>query len=124
MDSILHPDIANIDTKTATPEQLEKLMSDPLMRSLQYQIQHGVRDIKLETNKGEFKINNMRIPEGADRDAHIQKMMAEENKNKVRAPRRRLPHSRAFLAARTGVCARYLPHSFCGARCARVCARA
>ena len=59
MGSMLHPDIANIDPKNCSPEEMEKLLSDPLMRNLQYQLQHGVQDIKLETNKGEQKINNM-----------------------------------------------------------------
>ena len=59
MGSMLHPDIANIDPKNATPEDMERLMSDPLMRSLHYQMTHGVQDIKLETNKGEQKFKNI-----------------------------------------------------------------
>ena len=82
---MLHPDIANIDSKNATPEEMEKLLSDPLFRSLQYQIQHGVRDIKLETNKGETKINNICIPEGADQEEYMQKMMAEQARNEAAA---------------------------------------
>ena len=80
---MLHPDIANIDTKNATPEEMEKLLSDPLFRSLQYQIQHGVRDIKLETNKGETKINNICIPEGANQEEYMQKLMAEQARNEA-----------------------------------------
>jgi len=82
--SMLHPDIASIDPKTATPEDLEKLLSDPLYRSLQYQIQHGVQNIELETNQGKQKINNICVPEGEDQEAFLQKVMAEENRNKER----------------------------------------
>ena len=81
---MLHPDIASIDPKTATPEDLEKLLSDPLYRSLQYQIQHGVQNIELETNQGKQKINNICVPEGEDQEAFLQKVMAEENRNKER----------------------------------------
>ena len=85
MGSLLHEDIAKIDSKNATPEEMEKLLSDPLMRSLQYQIQNGVRDIKLETNKGEQKINNICIPEGANQEEFLQKMMAENARNEANA---------------------------------------
>ena len=78
MESFLHPDIANIDPKNATPEDMERLMSDPLMRSLHYQMTHGVQDIKLETNKGEQKFKNICLPEGADPEEYLQKAMAED----------------------------------------------
>ena len=85
MGSMLHPDIANIDPKNATPEDMERLMSDPLMRSLHYQMTHGVQDIKLETNKGEQKFKNICLPEGADPEEYLQKAMAEDAANKKRA---------------------------------------
>ena len=81
---MLHPDIAAIDPKNATPEELEKLASDPLMRSLQYQIQHGVQNIELETNKGKQKIKNISVPEGMDQQEYLQKVMAEDQRNKER----------------------------------------
>ena len=81
---MLHPDIASIDPKTASPEDLEKLLSDPMYRSLQYQIQHGVQNIKLESNKGEQQIKNVNVPEGADPEKYLQKIMAEDQKNKER----------------------------------------
>ena len=84
MASMLHDEIARIDPKNATAEEMEKLLSDPLLRSLQYQLQNGVQDIKLETNAGVRKISNICIPEGGDQDAALQQMMAEENKNKAR----------------------------------------
>ena len=85
MGSMLHEDIAKIDPKNCTPEEMEKLLNDPLMRSLQYQIQNGVREIKLETNKGEQKIKNICMPEGADQEQFMQGIMAEDAKNKARA---------------------------------------
>ena len=85
MGSLLHDEIANIDPKNCTPEELDKYLNDPLLRNLQYQIQHGVRDIKLETNKGEHKINNICIPEGANQEEYIQKMMAEQQRNEAAA---------------------------------------
>ncbi len=82
--SFLHPDIAAIDPKSATPEQLEKLASDPMMRSLQYQIQHGVQNIELESNQGKQKIKNICVPEGMDQQEYLQQIMAEDNRNKQR----------------------------------------
>ena len=82
---MLHPGVANIDPKNATPEEMERLLSDPLMRSLQYQIQHGVQDIKLETNKGETKVKNICMPEGANQEEFMQKIMAEDAANKKRS---------------------------------------
>ena len=84
MESFLHPDIANIDPKTASPEEIEKLLSDPMFRNLQYQLQNGVRDIKLESNQGERKINNIVMQEGEDQETVLQRVMAEENRNKER----------------------------------------
>ena len=81
---MLHPDIAAIDAKNCTPEDMEKLLSDPLMRSLQYQIQHGVQNIELESNKGKQKIKNICVPEGMDQEAYLQQVMAEDNRNKER----------------------------------------
>lgn len=83
--SLLHPDIAAIDAKNATPEEVEKLLSDPLLRSLQYQIANGVRDIKLETNQGETKINNICVPEGVNEQEYLQKIMAENQRNEAAA---------------------------------------
>ena len=99
MTSLMHQDIANIDPKNCTPEQMEKLLNDPLMRSLQYQIQHGVKDIKLPTNTGDHKINNICVPEGEDQEAYLQKIMAEEHRNKVRAADARLPRHHTALHA-------------------------
>ena len=59
-------------------------MSNPMLRNLQYQIQHGVQDIKLETNQGEHKMKNIVVPEGANQEEYLQKMMAEDHKNKER----------------------------------------
>ena len=81
---MLHPEIAAIDAKNATPEEMEKLLSDPLYRSLQYQIQHGVQNIELESNKGKQTIKNICVPEGEDQESYMQKIMAEDKKNKER----------------------------------------
>ena len=54
--------------KNMSPEELERLANDPLIRNLQYQIQHGVQDIKLETNQGEHKMKNIVVPEGANQE--------------------------------------------------------
>ena len=91
MASMLHDEIARIDPKNATAEEMEKLLSDPLLRSLQYQLQNGVQDIKLETNAGVRKISNICIPDGGDQDAALQQMMAEDQKNKEREAKAEAP---------------------------------
>ena len=66
---------------------MEKYLNDPMVRSLQYQIAHGVSDIKLESNKGEQKIKNVQVPEGMsqeDQEAFLQKLMAEDARNTKR----------------------------------------
>ena len=45
----------------------------------------ATKDIKLETNKGEQKIKNICMPEGADQEKFMQQMMADDAKNKARA---------------------------------------
>lgn len=89
---MLHPDIAAIDPKTASPEEMEKLLNDPMYRSLQYQIQHGVQSIELESNKGKQKIKNICVPDGMDQEKYLQQVMAEDERNKKReeAEKRRL----------------------------------
>ena len=84
---MLHPDVAAIDPKNASPEELEKLLSDPLMRSLQHQIQHGVQTIELESNAGKQTIKNLVVPEGEDQQAFLQRMMAEDQRNQQRDER-------------------------------------
>ena len=84
MSGLLHKELRDIDPNNATPEQMEKLLNDPLIRSLQYQIQHGVKDIKLETNQGETKFNNLIVPDGVDPQEHIQKVMSENLRNEQR----------------------------------------
>jgi hypothetical protein len=82
--TMLHPEIAAIDSKNASPEEMEKLLNDPMLRNLQYQIQHGVQNIELESNKGKQQIKNICVPEGMDQQEYLQRVMAEDQKNKER----------------------------------------
>lgn len=67
-----------------SPEDIDRLMSNPMIRQLQYQIQNGVQDIKLESGLGEHKMKNVIIPEGADPEKAIARAMAEEKRNEER----------------------------------------
>jgi|MesohylFT_1024984.scaffolds.fasta_scaffold27070_1 hypothetical protein len=80
----LRPEIAAIDPKNATPEQLELLASDPMLRNLQFQLQCGVQNIELESNQGAHKIRNINVPDGVNPQEYLQQVMAEENRNKQR----------------------------------------
>lgn len=76
--------LAALDPKNMSEAELDQLANDPLIRSLQWQIQNGVKDIKLETNQGEHKLKNMIVPEGMDQGEYLQKMLAENHANEER----------------------------------------
>ncbi|EOD14893.1 hypothetical protein EMIHUDRAFT_448270 [Emiliania huxleyi CCMP1516] len=64
-----------------SPAEVERLMSDPRVRELQYKLAHGGEKFKLE------EVRNIVVPEGASEEeqmAALQRAMEEEARNKQR----------------------------------------
>ncbi|KAL3922305.1 MAG: hypothetical protein SGPRY_004607 [Prymnesium sp.] len=68
-----------------TAEEKDRLLSHPMVRQLQYQIQQGAREIKLESGHGQHTMRNVVMPEGADPSLHLRKVVAEEEISRARS---------------------------------------
>ena len=81
-------DQAGKKAEELTAEEVERLMSDPQIRELQYKLAHGGDRFKLEvTNEAPREIRNVRVPEGAsegERAEAVREAMAEQQRNEQR----------------------------------------
>ncbi len=81
-------DLAGKKAEELTAEEIERLMSNPQIRELQYKLAHGGDSFKLEvTNEAPREVRNVRVPEGAsegERAEAVRAAMAEQQRNEQR----------------------------------------
>ena len=81
-------DLAGKKAEDMSPEEQERLLSDPRIRELQYKLRNGGEKFKLEcTNQKPQEIKNICIPEGATEEQQmeaLQAAMREDQDNKDR----------------------------------------